>query len=88
MCLGYPALVLEIDDLGATVDDGGRRRRASTLMCPEITVGAWVLVAAGAIAREIDAAEAESVATEIARARLRSAQSIANGKSTRKGDPA
>ncbi|MES2210295.1 MAG: HypC/HybG/HupF family hydrogenase formation chaperone [Chloroflexota bacterium] len=87
MCLGYPALVLEVDDHGATVDDRGRRRRASTLMCPEITVGVWVLVAAGAIAREIDSDDAEAIAAEIARAQVRSAQGIASGKPTHKGDP-
>jgi hydrogenase assembly chaperone HypC/HupF len=68
MCLGYPALVLDVDAGGATVDDRGRRRRASTLLLPEIHAGEWVLVAAGSVIRVLDPADAAELAWEIARA--------------------
>jgi hydrogenase expression/formation protein HypC len=69
MCIGYPARVIEVDVDGALVDDGGRRRRASTLLLPDVPCGAWVLVAAGSIVRELDAAEAADLVREISRAR-------------------
>jgi hydrogenase assembly chaperone HypC/HupF len=68
MCIGYPARVVEVDPDGAVVDDGRRRRRASTLLLPAVSCGAWVLVAAGSIVREIDADEAADLAREISRA--------------------
>jgi hydrogenase expression/formation protein HypC len=68
MCLGYPALVVEVDPDGATVEDRGRRRRASTLLLPDIEPGEWALVAAGSVIRRLDAADAIELAGEIARA--------------------
>jgi hydrogenase assembly chaperone HypC/HupF len=54
MCLTAPARVLAIDAQGATVLLGGRERRASTLVVPEVAVGDWVVVAAGTILERID----------------------------------
>lgn len=70
MCLGYPALVLEIDGAGgsAVVDDRGRSRRASTLMSDGVVVGDWVLVAAGNVIRRLTPEDAASLTDELARA--------------------
>ncbi len=61
MCLGYPAQVVAVDDAGATVDDGTRRRRASTLVMPDVAAGEWVLVTTGAIVARLDADEAAEI---------------------------
>jgi hydrogenase expression/formation protein HypC len=65
MCLAYPGRVLALDAASAVVDMGGRTRRASLLMTPDIEVGAWVLVAAGTVVRRIDAAEARDLAVQL-----------------------
>ena len=65
MCLAYPGRVLALDANGAVVDMGGRTRRASLLMTPDIEVGTWVLVAAGTVVRRIDAAEALDLAAQL-----------------------
>jgi len=62
MCLTAPARVLAIDTEGATVLLGGHERRASTLVVPEVTVGDWVIVAAGTILERIDEGEAAYLA--------------------------
>lgn len=62
MCLTAPARVLALDAEGATVLLGGHRRRASTLVVPEVTVGDWVIVAAGTILERIDEPEAAYLA--------------------------
>jgi hydrogenase assembly chaperone HypC/HupF len=49
MCLGAPGLVVAIDASGAIVETDGRRRRANTLMLPDLAVGEWVYVAAGTV---------------------------------------
>jgi hydrogenase assembly chaperone HypC/HupF len=59
MCLGFPGLVVAVDATGATVDTEGRRRRASTLLAPDLAVGEWVYVAAGTV---VDRLEPEEVA--------------------------
>lgn len=61
MCIGFPARVLAVDDLGATVLQDGRVRRASTLLVPDAAPGDWVYVAAGSIVERLDAAEAALV---------------------------
>lgn len=61
MCLGFPGRVVALDEGGAVVDVEGRRRRASTLLVPEVAIGDWVYVAAGAIVDRIDPAEAEAI---------------------------
>ena len=65
MCMASPARVLALDDGMAVVEWGGRTRRASLLVAPEVGVGAWVLVAAGTIVREIDAVEAAALESEL-----------------------
>ena len=70
MCLGYPALVLDVDldDAFATVVDRGRQRRASTLLLPETRAGDWVLVAAGTVVRRLEPDDAHQLIDEITRA--------------------
>lgn len=68
MCIGYPGRVVRIEDGVATVDDGERRRRATTLLLPDVGPGAWVLVAAGTIVRELEPDDAADLARQLARA--------------------
>ena len=49
MCLAVPGLVIAIDPTGATVETGGRRRRANTLLMPDLAIGEWVYVSAGTV---------------------------------------
>jgi hydrogenase expression/formation protein HypC len=57
MCITAPALVVGLDGPEATVDLGGVRRRASTLVVPGVAVGDWVIVGAGTILRRLDPRE-------------------------------
>jgi len=61
MCLSFPGLVLAVDATGATVETEGRRRRASTLLFPDIAVGDRVVVAAGTIVDRLDAWQADEI---------------------------
>lgn len=61
MCVAFPGRVIDVDDLGATVDTEGRLRRASTLLIPDLAPGEWVFVAAGTVVDRIDPVEAEKV---------------------------
>lgn len=61
MCLGFPGQVVGLDPAGAVVDVEGHRRRASTLLVPEVAVGDWVYVTAGTIVERLDPAEAEAI---------------------------
>lgn len=61
VCVGFPGKVVSVDELGASVDQEGRVRRASTLLIPEIAPGDWVFVAAGTIVERIDPDEAEQI---------------------------
>jgi hydrogenase maturation factor len=45
------------------VDIDHQRRRASTILVPETTVGDWVVVAAGAVLRILDPDEASEIRT-------------------------
>ncbi|HXP33049.1 MAG TPA: HypC/HybG/HupF family hydrogenase formation chaperone [Acidimicrobiales bacterium] len=54
MCVTWPAQVVSIDAQGATVDTEGRRRRASTVVVPDVVVGDWVLVGMGTILERLD----------------------------------
>jgi hydrogenase assembly chaperone HypC/HupF len=65
MCLTAPARVIGLDPEGATVLLGGRERRASTLVVPEVTVGDWVIVAAGTILERIDPLHAAQLTTAV-----------------------
>ncbi len=68
MCLTAPARVLSLDPGGATVLLGGRERRASTLVVPEVAIGDWVVVAAGTIIERIDPSEAAYLAAAVTEA--------------------
>jgi hydrogenase assembly chaperone HypC/HupF len=68
MCLTSPARVLAVDADGATVLLGGRERRASTLVVPDVRVDDWVIVAAGTILERIDQPEAAELAAAVAEA--------------------
>jgi len=70
MCLGVPGLVVALDAAGATVETDGRRRRANTLLMPDLAVGEWVYVSAGTVIDRLDAAEAEDIRLAIDTARL------------------
>ena len=61
MCVAFPGQVTEVDAVGATVDTEGRRRRASTLLVPDVAVGDWVFVAAGTIVDRLDSEEAQMI---------------------------
>jgi hydrogenase assembly chaperone HypC/HupF len=65
MCITAPGRVIEIDAAGAVVDLTGVRRRASTLVMPDVAVGDWVLVGAGTILRRVEEAEARELSREI-----------------------
>lgn len=62
MCIGFPGLVVAVDDAGAVVETDGRRRRASTLYLPETVVGDWVTVAAGTIVERLEPEAAADIA--------------------------
>lgn len=68
MCLTAPARVLARQEGSATVLIGGRERRASTLVVPEVEVGDWVIVAAGTILQRLDAEEARQLAVAVGKA--------------------
>ena len=65
MCLGYPGLVVSIDPTGATVETDGRRRRANTLLTPDLAVGEWVFVSAGTVIDRLPPDEAAFITTAI-----------------------
>jgi len=54
MCIAFPGVVVAVDSDGAIVETEGRRRRASTLFLPEIAIGDWVTVAAGAVVERLE----------------------------------
>ena len=58
MCISFPGQVIGVDASSAVVDSDGRRRRASTLLYPDVAVGDWVAVAAGTIVDRLSATEA------------------------------
>ena len=53
MCIPAPAEVVGLDLDGAIVEMGGRRRRASTTVVPDVAVGDWVIVGAGTVLRRL-----------------------------------
>ena len=65
MCITAPARVVGLEDAGAIVDIGGARRRASTLVMPDIAIGDWVMVGAGTILRRLETREALELAQTI-----------------------
>jgi hydrogenase assembly chaperone HypC/HupF len=61
MCVSFPARVVAVDAFGATLDLEGRRRRASTLLVPDVAAGDWVLVAAGSVMTRLEPDEAQAI---------------------------
>jgi len=68
MCLTAPARVLAVDEMGATVQMGGRQLRASTLVVPDAVAGDWVIVSAGTIVVRLSDTEAHELAAAVDRA--------------------
>ena len=58
MCVAIPGKVLSVDDAGALVEMRGRRRRASTVLLPDVRPGERVLIANGMIVERLSEAEA------------------------------
>jgi hydrogenase assembly chaperone HypC/HupF len=54
MCIAFPGRVLSVDEAGAVVELRGTRRRASTLLIPDVVIGELVAVAAGTIVERLD----------------------------------
>ena len=54
MCLAYPAKVVEVENLLATVELSGVRRRVSLMLLPETKLGDYVLVHAGFAMQIVD----------------------------------
>ena len=61
MCIDDPGRVVAIDSFGAIVETAARRRRASTLFLPDVSVGDWVTVAAGTIVDRLTGEEAAEI---------------------------
>jgi len=69
MCLDFPGRVIERTGDSVTVESDGRRRKASTLLYPDLKVGDWVYVAAGTVVEVLDDVSANQITHEIAIAR-------------------
>jgi len=69
MCIDFPGRVVARDGDDVIVESDGRRRRASTLLFPDLAVGEWVYVAAGTVFERLDPATAAEVNAELAGAR-------------------
>jgi hydrogenase expression/formation protein HypC len=61
MCIAMPSQVIAVDGTAATVESEGRRRRASTMLIPDIGAGEWVMVAAGTIIQRLTEEEARQI---------------------------
>jgi len=59
MCLGIPGRVIEIERNVAKVDVGGLLREISIELCPEVSVGEYVLIHTGFAIQKVDEKEAE-----------------------------
>jgi hydrogenase expression/formation protein HypC len=58
MCLGIPGRVIEIEKNVAKVDIGGLLRDISIELCPEVSVGEYVLIHTGFAIQKVDEEEA------------------------------
>ena len=65
MCIDFAAQVISRDGDVAVIESEGRRRRASTLLIPDVAVGDWVYVAVGTIIERLEPAEAEQINNEL-----------------------
>jgi hydrogenase expression/formation protein HypC len=58
MCLGIPAKVLEVDGNVARVELGGVVRAVALDLCPDVSVGDYVLIHTGFAIQRVDENEA------------------------------
>jgi hydrogenase expression/formation protein HypC len=59
MCLGIPGKVVEVEKNMAKVDVGGFLREISLDLCPDVSIGEYVLIHTGFAIQKVDAKEAE-----------------------------
>ncbi len=58
MCLGIPGRIIEINKNMAHVDIGGFLREISIELCPDVSIGDYVLIHTGFAIEKIDEKEA------------------------------
>ena len=61
MCMAYPGQIIEVADGVAVVEFSERRQRATLLLTPDVSVGDWVIVAAGTVIEVLDPADASEI---------------------------
>ena len=59
MCLGIPGKVIQIEKNVAKVDVGGVSRDISLDLCPDVSVGEYVLIHTGFAIQKVDEEEAK-----------------------------
>jgi hydrogenase expression/formation protein HypC len=59
VCLGIPGRVVEIEKNVAKVDVGGLLRDISLDLCPDVSIGEYVLIHTGFAIQKIDEKEAK-----------------------------
>jgi len=59
MCLGVPGKILEIEKTMAKVDVGGFLREISLDLCPDVSVGEYVLIHTGFAIEKVDEEDAK-----------------------------
>ena len=59
MCLGVPGKIIEIKKNVAKVDVGGFLREISIELCPEVSIGEYVLIHTGFAIQKVDEEEAK-----------------------------
>jgi hydrogenase expression/formation protein HypC len=59
MCLGIPGKVLKISGNSAKVDVGGFLREISIELCPDVSIGEYVLIHTGFAIQRVNEKEAE-----------------------------
>ena len=59
MCLGIPGKIVEIEKNVAKVDVGGVSRDISLDLCPDVSVGEYVLIHTGFAIQKVDEEEAK-----------------------------
>jgi len=59
VCLGIPGKILEIQKSLAKVDVGGVLRDISIELCPDVSIGEYVLIHTGFAIQKVDEKEAE-----------------------------
>ncbi len=65
MCLTLPVEVVEVDGAWATVETSLGRRRASTLVLPDVQPGDWAILAAGTLIEILDPQAAHEITAAV-----------------------